>query len=302
MKNEIIENSNEAQLNIIKNEEELCPYCSMSIPLNLFKDHTFCHILEQEEKSNNNKINNNINNQNTNKCEIIKKEDKNDENISDKIFGFFENVKNKAKEIFTKEDEEKKEENDKKPKSNFLSLLGSIPGKISQKIDEIKQEFNDSEDSEEEIRTNSNNSTHIFILNSLFNRNRDNINNRNNRINSDYRNDNNIDDLLLRFEEEDDDLNKLKINPFKEEDAKEIMRYIPTSVIKEEKNKNDNNYKCLICLYEFKIGDKVCTLPCLHIFHTECLKDWIMRNTWCPICKMDFSLESLFKNNIVENA
>ena len=299
MKNEIIENSNEAQLNIIKNEEEICPYCNKSIPLNIFKDHTFCHTIEEAEKSNNNILNNNnINNQNTNKNEINKTEDKKDENISDRIFGFFENVKNKAKEIFTKEDEAKKEEKDKTPKSNFLSLLSSIPGKISEKIDEIKQEFSEPEEKEEEIRINLNNNN-IFFINSLFNRNRG---NRNNRINSDYRNDNNIDDLLLRFEEEDENINKGKINPFKEDDAKEIMRYIPTSVIQEEKNKNENNYKCLICLYEFKIGDKVCTLPCLHIFHTECLKDWIMRNTWCPICKMDFSLDSLFKNNIVEIA
>ena len=296
MKNEIIKNSNETQLNIIKNEEEICPFCNMSIPLNIFKDHTFCHAIEEEEKANNNILNNNINNQSTNKGENNESEDKKDDNISDKFFGFFENVKNKAKEIFTKDNEEE-EKKDKEP-NHFFSLLKSIPGKISQKIDEIKQEFSKPEEKEEEIRTNSN-INNIFILNSIINRNRS---NRSNRINTDYRNDNNIDDLLLRFEEEDDDFNKIKINPFKEDDAKEILRYIPTSVIQEEKNKNDNNYKCLICLYEFKIGDKVCTLPCLHIFHTECLKDWIMRNTWCPICKMDFSLESLFKNNIVEDA
>ena len=99
MKNEIIKNSNETQLNIIKNEEEICPFCNMSIPLNIFKDHTFCHAIEEEEKANNNILNNNINTQSTNKGEDNESEDKKDKNISDKFFGFLENVKNKAKEI-----------------------------------------------------------------------------------------------------------------------------------------------------------------------------------------------------------
>ena len=181
--------------------------------------------------------------------------------------------------------------------SKISSFFSNLQDKISETFSEIKEQFNDDSDIEDEEEKKEESRRNIREIDSILRRNR-----LRNQISSDYRNDSNIDDLLLRFEEEDiiDDENKK--NLFKEEDAKEILRYIPSSIIQEEKNKNENNDKCLICLYEFKIGDKVSTLPCLHIFHIDCLKNWIMRNTWCPICKADCSLDSLLKNNIIENA
>jgi hypothetical protein len=42
---------------------------------------------------------------------------------------------------------------------------------------------------------------------------------------------------------------------------------------------------CVICLEEFKNGDDVITLPCLHIYHKTCITDWLLENNTCPICK-----------------
>jgi len=51
---------------------------------------------------------------------------------------------------------------------------------------------------------------------------------------------------------------------------------VSTSTVKE----------CVICLNNFEENEKVVTLPCLHIFHSNCVKDWLRKGSpECPICK-----------------
>lgn len=47
---------------------------------------------------------------------------------------------------------------------------------------------------------------------------------------------------------------------------------------------NDDN-ECVICLEEFKHGDKVGRLECLCCFHYQCIKDWINKKGYveCPV-------------------
>lgn len=44
---------------------------------------------------------------------------------------------------------------------------------------------------------------------------------------------------------------------------------------------------CSICLVEFNEGDgkTVAELRCKHIFHVECLKEWVKKNDICPMCR-----------------
>ena len=96
------------------------------------------------------------------------------------------------------------------------------------------------------------------------------------------------------FSESENEDEEQNLNDKKE--IEEIINFIPTSIIKEENKLNNNNYKCMICLSNFKIGDKESILPCLHIFHSKCIEKWILRAKTCPICKFDISLESLLSH------
>jgi hypothetical protein len=42
---------------------------------------------------------------------------------------------------------------------------------------------------------------------------------------------------------------------------------------------------CSICLDEFVPESKLYIIPCNHLFHKECLKDWVAENYKCPVCR-----------------
>ncbi|XP_078427972.1 E3 ubiquitin-protein ligase MBR2-like [Wolffia australiana] len=42
---------------------------------------------------------------------------------------------------------------------------------------------------------------------------------------------------------------------------------------------------CSVCLQDYRIGEEVATLPCIHKFHTSCIARWLTRTNACPMCK-----------------
>ncbi|XP_058804281.1 uncharacterized protein LOC131671683 isoform X2 [Phymastichus coffea] len=45
--------------------------------------------------------------------------------------------------------------------------------------------------------------------------------------------------------------------------------------------------KCTICLSEFEENEDVRRLPCMHLFHENCVDQWLCTNSCCPICRVD---------------
>ncbi|KAI9322680.1 hypothetical protein BX666DRAFT_1897457 [Dichotomocladium elegans] len=44
---------------------------------------------------------------------------------------------------------------------------------------------------------------------------------------------------------------------------------------------------CSICLSEYEDEDLVCKLWCRHHFHKDCVSEWLLLNSSCPLCKRD---------------
>lgn len=52
-----------------------------------------------------------------------------------------------------------------------------------------------------------------------------------------------------------------------------------------------DDHCCAICLTEYENGDKVCgsnNKYCSHVFHEECIAEWLMTHEECPCCRHYF--------------
>ncbi|ONK72642.1 uncharacterized protein A4U43_C04F21520 [Asparagus officinalis] len=47
---------------------------------------------------------------------------------------------------------------------------------------------------------------------------------------------------------------------------------------------------CAICLEDYKDGERLRVLPCLHEFHSICVDSWLTKwGTFCPVCKHEMN-------------
>ncbi|KAK6587871.1 hypothetical protein RS030_81314 [Cryptosporidium xiaoi] len=50
---------------------------------------------------------------------------------------------------------------------------------------------------------------------------------------------------------------------------------------------SDDSPMCTVCLSELNQGESVVRLDCHHIFHLQCIKEWLKMSAICPLCKVD---------------
>ena len=73
----------------------------------------------------------------------------------------------------------------------------------------------------------------------------------------------------------------------------EILNELPETTIDDVNKLDPEKKNCVICLEDFKNGDKATVLPCIHLFHTSCIQNWLKTQNCCPICKFKLTGENL---------
>eukprot|EP00746_Dinoflagellata_sp_MGD_P014273 gnl/MRDRNA2_/MRDRNA2_131214_c0_seq1.p1 gnl/MRDRNA2_/MRDRNA2_131214_c0~~gnl/MRDRNA2_/MRDRNA2_131214_c0_seq1.p1 ORF type:complete len:563 (+),score=93.04 gnl/MRDRNA2_/MRDRNA2_131214_c0_seq1:63-1751(+) len=48
---------------------------------------------------------------------------------------------------------------------------------------------------------------------------------------------------------------------------------------------NNVSTQCMVCLCEFEAGEELRRLACRHLFHKDCIDEWLVRSNVCPVCK-----------------
>jgi len=128
------------------------------------------------------------------------------------------------------------------------------------------------------IRVNNNNHNNYYIDNiENYNYNNNNfIYNQNYQINNNNNNNN---------------LESYNRNNIKKDD-KNFIKNILNICNKDKYNKskyNKNNIKnCGICLQDYEDNEEILLLPCLHIYHYNCIIHWFERKKTCPFDNQNF--------------
>ncbi|CAF1136929.1 unnamed protein product [Adineta ricciae] len=64
------------------------------------------------------------------------------------------------------------------------------------------------------------------------------------------------------------------------------------------KTAHTSEEKCTICLSEYDLNECVRRLPCMHLFHIECVDRWLMQSKRCPMCRIDIDYRGDFPDEI----
>ncbi|XP_022735787.1 uncharacterized protein LOC111289213, partial [Durio zibethinus] len=51
-------------------------------------------------------------------------------------------------------------------------------------------------------------------------------------------------------------------------------------------SKDAEDGRCAVCLEGLTFGSKIIRLPCLHIFHRDCIVQWLFKKQECPLCRI----------------
>lgn len=64
----------------------------------------------------------------------------------------------------------------------------------------------------------------------------------------------------------------------------EDLKYLPCFDYKASEQGSPTD--CVVCLENFKSGDKCRLLPnCNHSFHAHCIDSWLLKTPLCPVCR-----------------
>uniref|UniRef100_K7FZA7 RING-type domain-containing protein n=1 Tax=Pelodiscus sinensis TaxID=13735 RepID=K7FZA7_PELSI len=79
-----------------------------------------------------------------------------------------------------------------------------------------------------------------------------------------------------------------------------LIQHLPKGIFDPGTEPSEKKVKeCVICMLDFVYGDPIRFLPCLHIYHVDCIDDWLMRSFTCPSCMepVDAALLASYENN-----
>ena len=96
---------------------------------------------------------------------------------------------------------------------------------------------------------------------------------------------------LLSSEQNRQDSSKLGQTPPASQD---FIKKLPIIQLREEDLVDPVNRECCICLDDNQVGDLAVRLPhCSHIFHKECIFDWLQRKCTCPVCRHEYPTDDV---------
>jgi len=73
--------------------------------------------------------------------------------------------------------------------------------------------------------------------------------------------------------------------------SKEVQFEKKSIPITQYKNQKEEQNRCSICLRDFEENERIVELRChkAHVFHADCLNEWVKMNPYCPFCRLSIT-------------
>ena len=107
-------------------------------------------------------------------------------------------------------------------------------------------------------------------------------------------------DMLLALQNNvHDNSNSIAIERIEEEMGRLASRlsYLPLTrmvdtealprVTIQQPDKGNDAENCVICKDDFTVGSTATQLPCRHMYHGDCINQWLANHHVCPLCRFD---------------
>ncbi|XP_022851574.1 E3 ubiquitin-protein ligase SGR9, amyloplastic-like [Olea europaea var. sylvestris] len=88
-------------------------------------------------------------------------------------------------------------------------------------------------------------------------------------------------EILQQSIEEDNDCNMI---PATDSSIKSLE-------MKKLDDENNDYESCSICLDKFYKGIVTTCMPCLHMFHSNCITQWLKMSHYCPVCRFEMPID-----------
>ncbi|KAL6566477.1 hypothetical protein OROGR_002092 [Orobanche gracilis] len=78
-----------------------------------------------------------------------------------------------------------------------------------------------------------------------------------------------------------------------QEDGARMVPAVDSSIESlEKKMVMDTGNSCCVCLEDICRGCEGLFMPCLHVFHGDCIKKWLRTSHYCPVCRFEMPTRS----------
>ncbi|KAM1050507.1 hypothetical protein ACFX13_032967 [Malus domestica] len=74
--------------------------------------------------------------------------------------------------------------------------------------------------------------------------------------------------------------------------SKAAVEALEKLVFDERADGSSSNQYCVVCLEKMLSGEQVTRLPCSHMFHGDCIVEWLNQCHTCPVCRFKLPAEA----------
>lgn len=76
--------------------------------------------------------------------------------------------------------------------------------------------------------------------------------------------------------------------------SKKAIQSIPMVTVTADDLLEETNKECAVCLVDQTIGSQACKLPCGHLYHKNCLTEWLKIHCTCPVCRYEIETDDVY--------